>query len=58
MAAQSKAWVCDFGLESRWVHGCLSHESVVCCQVVSVTGLSFVWKSPTECIVSDCDLET
>jgi len=58
MAAQCKAWACDFGLESRWVYGCLSLESVVRCQVVSVTGPSFILKSPTQCSVSDCDLET
>ena len=37
----------------------LSAVSVVCCQVkVSAMGRSFVQRSPTECVVSECDLET
>ena len=33
--------------------------SVVCCQVeVCATGRSLVQRSPTECGVSECDLET
>jgi hypothetical protein len=38
---------------------CLSLVSVVYCQTqVSVTGQSLVQRIPTECDVSDCDLET
>ena len=37
---------------------CLSLVSVVCCQVeVSATGRLFVQRNPTECGVSECDLE-
>ena len=32
--------------------------SVVCCLRVSVAGRSLVQRGPTECGVSDCDLET
>jgi len=40
-------------------HGCLSHVSVVCCQVdVSASGWLLVQRSPTECGVSECDHET
>ena len=50
-------WVCSF--ESRREHGCLSVESVVCCQVeVYASGWSLVQGSPTDCGVSECDLET
>jgi hypothetical protein len=39
--------------KSRRGHGCLSVESVVCCQVeVSESGWSLVQRSPTECGVS------
>jgi hypothetical protein len=39
--------------------GCLSLVSVVCCQVqVPATGRSHVRKSPTECPMSEYDLET
>ena len=49
----------DWGFESRRRHGCLSLVSVVCCHVeVSTSGGSFVQRSPTECGVSECDLET
>ena len=37
----------------------LTVVSVVCCQVeVSATGRSLVQRSPIECGVSECDLET
>jgi hypothetical protein len=37
----------------------VSFCSVVCCQVeVSASGRSLVQRSPTECGVSECDLET
>ena len=37
----------------------LSLVSVVCCQVkVSATGQTLVQRSPTECGVYECDLET
>jgi hypothetical protein len=49
----------DCGLESCRRHGCLSLVSVVCYQVqFSATGRSFVQRSPTECDVCVCDLET
>ena len=36
----------------------MSVVSVVCCQVeVSATGRSLVQRSPTDCGVSECDLE-
>jgi hypothetical protein len=48
----------DCGFESSRGRGCLSLVSVVCCQVeVSAWGRSLVWRSPTECGVSDCDRE-
>ena len=48
----------DCGFESRRGHECLSVVGVVCCEVeVSATGRSFVQGSPTECGVSECDLE-
>jgi hypothetical protein len=44
----------DCGFESRRGHGCLSLVSVVCCQVgLSVTALSLIHRSPTECFVSN-----
>ena len=37
---------------------CLSVVSVLCCLVeVSATGRSLVQRSPTECVVSECDRE-
>jgi len=40
-------------------HGCLSVVSIVCCQVeVSASGWSLIQRSPTECVVSECDLES
>jgi hypothetical protein len=49
----------DCGFESRRVHGCLSLVSVVCCQVeVSATGRSLVQRSPTDCGVSEWNVET
>jgi hypothetical protein len=48
----------DCGFESHRGHGCPSLLSIVCCQVeVSVSGCSFVQRSPPECGVSDCDRE-
>jgi len=47
------------GLRVRIPHKCLSPVSVVFCQVeVIATGRSLVQRSPTECGVSECDLET
>jgi len=41
------------------VHGCLFIPSVVCWHVdIPETGHSLVPKSPTECDVSKCDVET
>jgi hypothetical protein len=49
----------DCGFESRRGHGCLSLMNVVCCKVeISASGRSLVQRSPTECGVSECDLET
>ena len=49
----------DCGFESPLGHGCLSLVSVVCCHVdISATGRSLVQRSPTECGVSACDLDT
>ena len=46
------------GFESHWEHGCLSLVCVACCQVeVSALVWSHVQRSPTECGVSNCDLE-
>jgi hypothetical protein len=62
VVARSKAcWECRF--ESRQEHGRQSVVSVVCvcvcCQVeVSASARSLVQMSPTECGVSECDLET
>jgi hypothetical protein len=45
----------DCGFKSRQGHGCLSVVSVVCCQVeIPATGVSLIWRSPTECGV--CNL--
>jgi len=52
--ARSKAWV--YG---RRGHGGLSSVSVVCCRIeVSATGRSLGQRNPTDCDVSECDLET
>jgi hypothetical protein len=49
----------DLGFESHQGHGYLSVVSVVCCQVeVSTTSWSLVQRSPTDCCVVVCDLET
>ena len=48
----------DCGFKSHGRHGCLSLVSVVCCRVeISASGWSLVQSSPTECGVSECDLE-
>jgi len=40
-------------------HGSLSLVSVVCCRVeVCVMGRSLSRRVPTECVVSECDLQT
>ena len=39
-------------------HGCLPLVSVLCCQVeFSASGWSLVQRSPTECVVSECNRE-
>jgi len=49
----------DCGFESHRGHGSLFLVGAVCCQVeVSATGRSFVQRSPTECGISEYDLET
>jgi hypothetical protein len=49
----------DCGFESHEGHGCLSLVNVVCFLVeVSATGRSLVQRSPAECFVCACDLET
>jgi hypothetical protein len=65
VAVPSKAWVCGrsiVGIADSNLAGVmdvLSLVSVVLCQVeVSATGRSLVQKSPAECGVSECDLET
>jgi hypothetical protein len=41
-----------------WTRQSITPLSVVCCKlVVSAMGWSFVQRSPTDCGVSDCDLE-
>ena len=62
MVARSKEWVRGRSFAgiagSNPVGECLSLVSIVCCQVqVSATGRSLVQRSPTECGVSECDLE-
>ena len=47
----------DYGFESHMGHGCLALLSAVYCQV-SATGRSLVQRSPTECGMSECNLET
>jgi len=45
------------GFLGVWVRIPPAAVIVLCCQVeVSATGLSLVWKSLTECGVSECDL--
>ena len=65
VAVLSKAWVCCrsiagiVGSNLVEVMDVLSLVSVVFCQVeVSATCRSLVQRSPTECGVSECDLET
>ena len=65
MAARSKAWDCDrsraasVGSNPAGDMDVLSVVSVVCCQAeVPATGRSLVQRSPTEHLVSECDLET
>jgi len=63
VAARSKAWVrsCGLlGLRVRIPPGTwMSVVSAVCCQFeVSAAGRSLVQRTPTECDVSECDLET
>jgi hypothetical protein len=49
----------DYGFESRRGQGCLSLVSVVFCQVqFPATGRSLIPRSPTDCGVSECNLET
>jgi hypothetical protein len=49
----------DCGFESRLGHECVSLLSVACCQVdVTATSRSLLQRSPAECGVSVCDLET
>jgi hypothetical protein len=53
---RSKARVCGF--ESCRGHGCVSLGSVLCCQVeVSATGRSLVYRDPTQCVGSLCEIE-
>jgi hypothetical protein len=47
------------GFDFRSAQGCLSALSVLCGRVeVSAPDRSLVWRIPTECYVSDCDLQT
>ena len=64
IAARSKLWVCGRLLAGfvasnpagTWTY--VSRGSVVCRQVkVSASGISLVHRSPTECSVSEYDLE-
>jgi hypothetical protein len=64
VATRSKACVCGCSLAGVGVpippgaHGCLSLVIVVCCQIeVSAKSWSLVQSSPTECGISECDLE-
>ena len=64
MVARSKAWVCDRSLAGIVVSNptvgmdVLSVVSVVCCQaVVYAAGCLLVQRSPTDCGVSECDLQ-
>jgi hypothetical protein len=48
----------DCGIESRRRHGCLSVMCVVWCQVdICASGWILVQRSPTDCVVSECDHE-
>ena len=63
VAAWFKAWVCGRSLSrtagSNPARGAWKFISCECCQVgVSATDRSLVQRSPTECGVSECDLET
>jgi len=61
MAARSQAWVCGRfpgGIVSS-NPACLSLVIVVYFQVeVSASGRSLIQRSPTECVVSECVIET
>jgi len=47
------------GFESRRRNACVSLVNVVCFQInVSATGRSFVQRNPTECGISECEIET
>ena len=60
VAAQSKPWVCGCSLAgtagSNPAGTWMSPVRVVCCQVeVSISGLSLIQRSPTQCGVSKCN---
>ena len=59
MASRSKAWV--FGRSIAGIAGSNpagGMDVCVCCQVqVSASGPPFVQRSPTECVVSECDIK-
>ena len=48
----------DCGFESRRWHVCVSCECSVLSEKDPATGRSLVQRSPTECCVSECDVET
>jgi hypothetical protein len=49
----------EFGFEFRRGHGCVFFVNVVLCQVeVFSIGRSLIQRSPVECGVSACDIET
>ena len=65
VAARSKACFCIrspaeiLGSNSSGGHGCLSVVSVVCCQVeVCASDRSPIQRSPTDCVVSECNHES
>jgi len=61
VAARSTEWVCRRGTASSNPAGDVSsyYECCVCYQEeVSALGRSLVQRSPTECFMYDCDLET
>ena len=65
VAARSKAWVCcrlparTAGSNSTGDIKSVPPVSVVCCHVeVSATGRSLLQRSPIECGMSECDLQT
>jgi hypothetical protein len=64
VATRSNAWVCSRSLtgiagSNPAVHMDMSLVSVACCQgEVSPTGRSLIQRSPTECVVSECDRGT